>query len=103
MDPSWFSDFGFPSAVLLVILLGCWRTAAFLGPLIKDAFQSHLELVAALKIQSERQTGFIKSTVDELETHSELLREIAKSIHTSKTPVDCPMVKEKDESEAADI
>lgn len=67
------SDFGFPTALLLLILWAMRSVGKFCGPIIKKGSEKHFELVDTLKLSTERQTEI-------LENHTETLDEIHQAV-----------------------
>ncbi len=65
--PHIVTDFGFPTALLLLILWGMRSVGKFCAPLVKQGFASHVELVDTLKTHTERQTVILEGHTETLD------------------------------------
>lgn len=72
--PHIITDFGFPTALLLIILWGMRSVGKFLSPLVKQGFASHVELVDTLKTHTERQTVILESHTETLDAIHEIVK-----------------------------
>lgn len=67
------TDYGFPTALLFLILWGMRSVGKFCAPLLKQGFEKHVELVDTLKTHTCRQTEI-------LENHTKTLDEIHQAV-----------------------
>ena len=74
------TDFGFPTALLLIILWGMRSCGKFCAPLMKQGFLKHIELVDTLKSQTERQTELLEKHGNTLDDHTTTLGAIHEAV-----------------------
>ncbi len=71
--PHIVTDFGFPSALLLIIAWSLRSAGKFLAPLLRSGVEKHIDLVDTLKFNIVHQTEL-------LENQSETLKEIHQAV-----------------------
>ena len=68
------TDFGFPSALLLIILWGMRSVGKFLSPMLRQVVHGHVELVDSLKSSTAQQTKILHGHTDKLDEIHEAVK-----------------------------